>query len=319
MKNIKKTKFQFLQFSLVFSTFLFVLSILFINCDKGNNLFKPGPYKDKDVAADVLEDLKKPPQTGVFNNATEINYTGTNGTKVNIPANAFVDLNGNPVTTNIKIELIEATSKKDIFIQNTPTIINGQILISGGVLYFNATSNGNQLIALKPIEFIVPTDSIDFDMELFSSNSDSTGVDFSWNFPDSSWTIDYDTIFPYNYIIKIQSSFGWINIDKLMKYNTPKINYCIKPIQNIDFDSSSLFLIINEQNSMLIFPYNDTSFYFENIPSEIRVTLLGISSLSNKLMCGVLNDSIKNIPFIEMNFNYVSVDRFKTIVDSILY
>ena len=36
MKNLKKTKFQFLQFSLVFSTFLFVLSILFINC--GNEI-----------------------------------------------------------------------------------------------------------------------------------------------------------------------------------------------------------------------------------------------------------------------------------------
>ena len=55
------------------------------------------------------------------------------------------DANGNPVTGSVDFELIEALDNKDMLMLNRPTVTNnGELLISGGIIYINARSLANQ-------------------------------------------------------------------------------------------------------------------------------------------------------------------------------
>lgn len=70
---------------------------------------------------------------------------GEKGTQITIPENAFVNSKGEIVTENIEFELKECIDKIDIVLANLHTVTNGQILESGGMVYLNATQNGEQL------------------------------------------------------------------------------------------------------------------------------------------------------------------------------
>jgi hypothetical protein len=73
------------------------------------------------------------------------------------------------VSGNIKIqlELKEAYSMQDILLAGLTTESNGKALLSGGMLYINATANGKTVDLVKPIKVSVPTEAYDNNMQLF--------------------------------------------------------------------------------------------------------------------------------------------------------
>ncbi len=71
---------------------------------------------------------------------------GKKGTKIFIPSQVFVRKDGSAVdNTLIKIELIELYDLSDYIKYDLPTISNGKMLESGGVIYLHATENGEKL------------------------------------------------------------------------------------------------------------------------------------------------------------------------------
>ena len=61
-------------------------------------------------------------------------------------SNTFINILGNPVSGSFNIELVEALTKKEMMLLNRPTFTHsGRLLVSGGVVYLNATQNGQQL------------------------------------------------------------------------------------------------------------------------------------------------------------------------------
>ena len=101
--------------------------------------------------------------------------TGTNGTTLFFNANTFKDMNGNPVSGPVEIEMIETQSNKDMLLWNRPTTTtDGQLLVSGGIVYVNVTQGGNQLSINdnNPIQASVPSDNF-IAMDYFTGAEDN--------------------------------------------------------------------------------------------------------------------------------------------------
>ncbi|MEM7036861.1 MAG: hypothetical protein AAF570_07780 [Bacteroidota bacterium] len=70
---------------------------------------------------------------------------GEHGTELLIPPNAFVDQQGNPVAGEVIVNFTEVYEKSDLILSNLPTMSNGRMLESGGVVYIEAMADGEQL------------------------------------------------------------------------------------------------------------------------------------------------------------------------------
>ena len=76
--------------------------------------------------------------------------TSDKGIVYTFGANTFINSLGNPVNGNFTIELVEALTKKEMMLLNRPTFTHsGRLLVSGGVVFLNATQNDQQLY-LRP-------------------------------------------------------------------------------------------------------------------------------------------------------------------------
>lgn len=81
------------------------------------------------------------------------------GIKILCPQNCFLDRKGKPFTGVAEIEIADALELGDIILSNLETTSNGEQLQSGGMLYFNASANGELLTINKdiPIHIEIPT------------------------------------------------------------------------------------------------------------------------------------------------------------------
>jgi hypothetical protein len=139
--------------------------------------------------------------------------TGNKGTLIWLNYGSFVDEDGNAVNGFIDIELIEALDNKDMLMLNRPTVTNnGELLISGGIIYINATQNGNQLQIGEPLQTNMPefmAGNTSSPLSIWNGDTTTNG-DFVWVedtnntlWPDSGgYYFEMDTI-------------GWTNLDVL--------------------------------------------------------------------------------------------------------
>ncbi len=105
------------------------------------------------------------------------------GAVITIPKGAFRDADGNAVETEVKIELKEAQSLQDQLLSDIIPDAEQKLLASGGMLYINATSKGQQLLIDEntPIYVEVPKQT-DNPVMVFEGVRDSTGK-LNWSNP----------------------------------------------------------------------------------------------------------------------------------------
>jgi hypothetical protein len=108
---------------------------------------------------------------------------GKSGTVLFIPKNTFVNEKGNTVNGQINIQFKEALTITDIILANLTTTSNGDFLQSGGMIFITATSDNNKLEIApdKYIGVIMPTDTVQNGMNVFSGTQDSVGI--NWQNP----------------------------------------------------------------------------------------------------------------------------------------
>lgn len=109
---------------------------------------------------------------------------GSKGTLIAAPEGCFLDKNGNPVTENIQIELTECLSMEEMILSNLTTTSEGKLLETDGMIYLNATSNGEQLTIDKnnPIYIEIPTDKVKARMQVYKGSRDENG-NMEWSDP----------------------------------------------------------------------------------------------------------------------------------------
>jgi hypothetical protein len=141
---------------------------------------------------------------------------GNKGSLIWLNYGSFVDEDGNAVNGFIDIELIEALDNKDMLMLNRPTVTNnGELLISGGIIYINATQNGNQLQIGDPLQ----TDMLDVmggntssPLSIWNGDSTTNG-DFVWIEDTTNNTL---TLLPNQVGYSFEmDTIGWTNLDVL--------------------------------------------------------------------------------------------------------
>lgn len=135
----------------------------------------------------------------------------SSGTKVNIPPDAFVDENGNPVEGNVTIGYREYKNPLDFLLSGIPMGsdsggVKGQF-ISAGMFELNASVNGKQVFLKKGSKIDVELSSMDKDPDynLYAFN-DSTG---NWDMKTSKGNIPVSVTPTYVYPPAVTSYLGY--------------------------------------------------------------------------------------------------------------
>jgi hypothetical protein len=134
--------------------FVALLSVTLFQCNKNSitstvKLLPNDPFKSTIVPSQTFD------IDGKQDNVVE----GENGTVIVCPKGCFLNRRGEIVEERVKIELSEALALEDMLLSNLTTTSNGQQLETGGMIYFNATANGEQLAINddNPIRIEIPT------------------------------------------------------------------------------------------------------------------------------------------------------------------
>lgn len=143
-------------------------------------------------------------------NAEEDNVIETEGgLVVAIPKGSLLQ-NGKPVTGNIEIEIKEALTPEDIVLSGLSTKSGDNLLETGGMFYFNARKDGENLTIDKENGVIVdvPTDDYKADMQLYDGIRKEDGsIDWKNPKPLETFltTVDITTLdfYPPNYENKL--------------------------------------------------------------------------------------------------------------------
>jgi hypothetical protein len=116
--------------------------------------------------------LKKEAQAFTILPGRDTTLVGKEGTRLAIPANAFVSKTGTRTTGVVRIILTEFYQYDDIVAAKLSTTAGGRQLVTGGMLHLQADADG-EAVALSPqksIEVKMPTDNYDERMQLFTGS-----------------------------------------------------------------------------------------------------------------------------------------------------
>ena len=214
---------------------LFIITIVTISCDSD----EPEPTNTEPDGVALEQRFKdnraNAKQTFTMDAVNGGTITGTQGTKVTFPANAF-GLNGSPVTGNVDVELIEIYDRASMLLNNMPTSgikPTGEeaALKSAGEFFINAKQNGSDLDLLLMAEVSSKGVGQGFPetMNIFRAGDNETDLDL-WQEADE----DGDNItdvggmgerenpdapngWEFFYLFDI-SDFGWTNLDRWFNY-----------------------------------------------------------------------------------------------------
>lgn len=229
---------------------------------------------------------------------TAFSITGTKGIKIDFPANAFLDANGNPVSGNVKLTLKEVLSKRDILLSGKTTESNGQILISGGEFQILALQNG-QLLKLNPAADVVtkvPTTLSTEPMNLFEFLPTVTS--------DSTWVLNQKarvaTVASY-YQFSLPN-FGWVNCDYFYSNPNPKTTITASPSYTgvtPSIKDQRAYLIFDNINSVIGLPYQTSigkhQSYLNSMPIGLTGKLIIISvGMDDTIYFGATSFTVSN-------------------------
>lgn len=185
----------------------------------------------------------------------KINYTiassndttifGPQGTRIFIGSNSFQFADGSPANDSITIELKEFYTKTDIILAELSTSSDNGLLETGGMIYLNATSHGQELEIKEDKKIVAhfPKAQDDYrNMNLFYADESATDSTVS------NWEID--TVDLVKQVAELRSwGYQWVSHEDSTEFefipkNFVDTGYYWNPIKlyvnTYDFSSSTL-------------------------------------------------------------------------------
>lgn len=163
---------------LAFLNFCLATILLIWRCKQAEPLaIAPRPIVDKPEQAALFSKWASKPQVFNLNLRADTAVTCQNGTVISVQQGAFVDQNGEVVTDNVQLRVIEALNFGDYLRNDLQTVAGGQLLQTAGMLYLDATANG-QALALQegmPLRVELPIDAPSPGYKVFNGSHDAQG------------------------------------------------------------------------------------------------------------------------------------------------
>jgi len=295
----------------------FILMLLFESCSIGK---KEIPVNS---LGDVLTNLAPTPETFEIDPAEEITLTGTKGTVVYIPVDAFQFADGTTPTSKVSIELKECYTLSSMIAENMSTTSGPHILETAGMIYVNASADGKPLSIKEGKAFVIgfPKANKTDEMDLF--------YDVQLGDTISTWVPDHKM-----YLVDATTSAGGDSIqgDGMEGYTV----YPIKITDDLfDYDfwlrsDASLFdLPLKGQNKTMIkyiedqkptadslarkFYQNRWSIGFKfNIDKNGKITNLRVDEQYpdyDTYALGIFKGYFKNAPALDLSVDTIKVDH----------
>lgn len=294
---------------MLFFTLVFFAVLTFNSCEKETEVIvlpsniNPTPTSEiHKFFEDNLEDATQTVSIDLSSNQTFISNKGISYT---FGANTFTNSSGMAVSGTITLELIEALTKKEMMMINKPTFTHsGELLVSGGVVYLNATQNGQQLSINDnyPISVSIPTNNSNPSMDFFDGSFNDEGG-FGWDeSEDDTVTINTnanDTIeqnFWFSLDFEIDS-IGWINCDYFYNSGDPLTQVEVVLPDTFNGDNSAVFIYYDDINSVASLNDYDTDGTFDlgvnySTPVEMDVSFVIISESNDSYYYAIVDASI---------------------------
>lgn len=305
----------------IFLLLLIAFTGAFYGCKKENHEIVPPPENTSELNQFYKNNRSENTQYFTVDANSWQTIVGNKGTKLSIPADAFVYSNGSTVSGSVDIELIEVLNVSDMVKNRVSTISNNEVLVSGGQLKVVVTQNSNELL-LKPgysISVDVPTNNPDPQMALFTGDEGQDG-DISWTSASTdtsqtdsvvTWTDSTGTSY-YNFAFD-NDSLGWINCDYWWNTGQPLTTIqanIVDDSETHDNTNTTCFLVFPQINSVIQM-YNTavpTQFESLNIPINQPVTFCCISEVNGTYYSAfvsttVVNNHVENITLTQTTLN----------------
>jgi hypothetical protein len=238
--------------------------------------------------SDPFKSTMVPSEFFVINAKEDNVLSGENGTLVVCPKGCFQNSKGEIIDDNVNIELSEALKLDDMLMSNLTTSSNGKPLETDGMMYFNATLNGEQLRINKenPVYIEIPTNEKKAGMMAYKGIRDKNG-NMNWVEPKEleKFLVPIDL----NVLDFLPQGFQ-LEVDKGMPYKNYKI-------ATPSLTDSLYYSLSNYLRS------------FSDAPMEERENRFRITNLNEPYYNK--NKKVVNGKYTERSFNYYS-DSFET-------
>lgn len=269
-----------------------------VNSTEGEDLPLPPPYQSNETysrekAIQFLEKIKPNPAKRKLNNISDLPLTGPKGTRIFFYPYALKNSLGEPVDFPFEYELLEIYTMKDMLLHRKFPVSDGQILKSGGEIYFKLYKDGKE-VKIKdpgfPIQINMPSsENTDTGMIRFMAKGELNDT-LNWqpmgdliavSQKQTNQCIEFINQTCYTYPLQIfkdsylalGTSFDWINCDRFLlepKENLVKIKFTseFKP------DEILLFLCFPEINSVI----GVNNFESLAMPTDMKVKAVGLAA-----------------------------------------
>jgi len=246
------------------------------------------PTLNKANVIALLNNLATPLETYTVDAGNLDTYYCANGTIIDIYPDAFLTQAGTIVTGVVTIEVKDILSKKDMILNNAIPVSNGQLLVSGGEVYFNATQGGQKLK-------INPASSVNIKVPAYSNASSQmlefyaqgsanlSNSDLNWLTATATNTIAVDTTFGHIYYKFDTDSVRWVNCDFFYQLPGAKTSCTVNLPGNFNNSNSVVFLsmngatILGRLNSSYTSVSQEFHSYENSIPEGVAYTISVIS------------------------------------------
>lgn len=276
------------------------MSILILSCsndssDNGSSI----EIEEVSIIVDsenkeVFENISETPQIFEINNKRDTFLQCNNGTIISIPQNCFVNNEGEIVTENIKLEIVEALSISDYLRYDLQTTSGENLLQSGGMVYINAKFNNDQLALNEgtSINVELPSNVSSPEFKIFNGNHDDQG-NIDWT---ETGSIDNRMIpLPLSELnhkiytaYRFTDTVSWIHYMDSIMINNPK------------YENTFIATTEFEQRLAMLMP--DASQYWEghvdymkNPKFDVWENVMTPDNVTLKIICEPVNIYLNNI------------------------
>lgn len=218
---------------------------------------------------------------------------GTGGTQILIYPNAFIDQNGNPVSGNVDIHLVEVLNKRAAIYAGASTTCNGRPIESDGEVWIDAWQ-GNQMLSVVPgsVTLGIPTANPVSGMQAFFTDRINGGRDFTLDsaainvVPDSSSNSSQGALYTFQI-----DSMGWWNCDRFMGQGGPEASFSVSLPALYDYQNTMVIVSFDGYFAFAqLYYYDDPGTFhagsYYKLPEGMNVTFAAISEINGQFYYG---------------------------------
>lgn len=255
-------KTQILKLSPI--SILILTSILsFSSCKKKAEIIPAPTSQNPEVFTSLnsyLQTRKPISQTFLVNATTGGVFTTNKGSKITVPANAFLTHTGQVVSGMVSLKIKEIFTNANMIFSGVFPISDGNLLNSGGEFFLQATQNGELLRVANGV-FIgldIPAQAFDNQMELFFAGVEEEMDTANWNLINDTigqgpvWSNSSFTFNSSDNSYQIQlDTLCWGNIDAFdYTINYFNCNFNLSGVTGLNNTNTTAFAVFKNKNTV---------------------------------------------------------------------